>query len=350
MTTLTTTKETTNSLIYKTSKVIGDNVIYVTIRLNDECKNGHQDFAITGDIYKGQNKADRNHIAGGCIHEEILKHFPQFAPFVLLHLCDYKGIPAHPTANGFYHLTNGFNKTPINSPKFKAEFCEYYRISAPQFDVLNTSKNTILAEDNEKILLESSESEAAHIYKCIGSSAYLVADLVSLIVRSLDAETDAELPGIGWIDFGIEAIKLATTFPVEVPIEMGILPYLNWGMDGTRIISSGIDAKLGTADHDPMIAQGVAVWDCFASIASLIMEGACFTIEITHSPSAEEIVMDVTSLTESILRSSSVIIDTVTILDHDKLESGPALTAAALALGLFAWTSRLYKLALILSE
>lgn len=61
--------------------------------------------------------------------------------FVDLHLCDYAGAPMYPSANGLYHLTNGFNNTPIESPKFKTEYCEYYRITAEQFDALKTAKN-----------------------------------------------------------------------------------------------------------------------------------------------------------------------------------------------------------------
>lgn len=120
------------------------NPITIKIRLNDECKNGHQDFSVTGDIYeKGKPKTDRYFISGGCIHEEILKARPDLKMFVDLHLCDYKGIPMHPTANGFYFLQNGFNKTKPESPNFKAEFCNYYRISSQQFDVLNQSQNVI---------------------------------------------------------------------------------------------------------------------------------------------------------------------------------------------------------------
>lgn len=120
------------------------NPITIKIRLNDECKNGHQDFSITGDIYeKGKPKTDRYFISGGCIHEEILKARPDLKMFVDLHLCDYKGIPMHPTANGFYFLRNGFNETKPENPKFKAEFCDYYRITPQQFDVLNKSQNVI---------------------------------------------------------------------------------------------------------------------------------------------------------------------------------------------------------------
>ena len=81
-----TTTTAKNDLRFSTSKTVGNETIYVKIRLNDECKNGHQDFSITGDIYKaGEPKTDSNHICGGCIHEEIEKHFPEFKIFINLH-------------------------------------------------------------------------------------------------------------------------------------------------------------------------------------------------------------------------------------------------------------------------
>ena len=108
----------TNSLKYSTRKVVGNKDITVNIRLNDECKNGHQDFSITGEIYQaGKPRNDRNMIMAGCCHEEILKYFPQFKIFIDLHLCDYKGIPMHAAANMHYHM---------NSDKMTIErFCKY---------------------------------------------------------------------------------------------------------------------------------------------------------------------------------------------------------------------------------
>ncbi len=132
------TIEQTNSLRYSVNKIVGKEHIYVKIHLDDECHNGHQDFSITGDIYEaGKPKIDRYFISGGCIHEEILKHFPQFKPFIDLHLCDYKGIPMHPSANMRYFLREGFNKTKPNNPNFKKEYCDYYRITPEQFTELN---------------------------------------------------------------------------------------------------------------------------------------------------------------------------------------------------------------------
>lgn len=142
--TSTTEKSKSNSLIFKTNKVVGRKDITVTIRLNDECKNGHQDFAITADIYEaGKPKTDRYFISGGCCHDDIAKAFPEFIPFIKLHLCDYEGIPMYAVENGFYHLRNGFNNTRPEDSDFKAEFCEYYRITKDQFDILNASKNKL---------------------------------------------------------------------------------------------------------------------------------------------------------------------------------------------------------------
>lgn len=139
------------------------NSLKIVIRLSDECKNGHQDFSITGTTYqKDKPQTDRYFLSGGCIHEEILKVRPDLKIFVNLHLCDYKGIPMYAVENGFYHLQNGFNNTPTDSVNFKPKFCEYYRITEKQFETLANSKNKIQYAINLKELniLEQWEEEA----------------------------------------------------------------------------------------------------------------------------------------------------------------------------------------------
>jgi len=142
MTTQNQNQNQSNTLIYRTSKTVGRETIYVKISLDDDCKNGHQDFSITGDIYEANKpKIDKHHISGGCIHDDILKHFPQFKQFIDLHLCDYDGVPMHPTANMFYHLETGFTKEKKGTPEFKKAFCDYYRLTPLQFDTLEQSKS-----------------------------------------------------------------------------------------------------------------------------------------------------------------------------------------------------------------
>lgn len=89
---------------YTTSKTIPFEgrkaTLKVTIRLSDPCKNGHDDFAITGEVWFPRR---RDCEMCGCIHDIILEHFPEFKPFVDLHLCDNQGVPMYPIANGMYH-------------------------------------------------------------------------------------------------------------------------------------------------------------------------------------------------------------------------------------------------------
>lgn len=67
----------TNELIYKCSKEVNNTVVYVTIKLDDKCRNGHNDFSITGKVYqKGKPKTDKYMICCGCCHDEILEAFP----------------------------------------------------------------------------------------------------------------------------------------------------------------------------------------------------------------------------------------------------------------------------------
>lgn len=149
------TQTQSNSLVYRKSKLIdvdgNTGRIDVRISLNDECKNGHQDFSITGDIYAHpSSKADKYFRSGGCLHEEILEHFPEFAPFVRLHCCDYDGVPMYPAANMLYFMREGFQNTPVNSTAFKAKFCEKYRMTPEQYDAFLTCKN----ETQYKIALQ----------------------------------------------------------------------------------------------------------------------------------------------------------------------------------------------------
>lgn len=75
-------------------------VIVATVRYDDECNNGHNTFAITGEI-----TGPRGVESCGCIHEEIAKHFPELAPLIKWHLCSSDG-PMHYVANTVYHASN----------------------------------------------------------------------------------------------------------------------------------------------------------------------------------------------------------------------------------------------------
>lgn len=74
--------------------------ITAKVRHDDECGNGHNSFSITGQI---DRKAGSQWVddMGGCIHEEIAKHFPQLAPFIKWHLTSTDA-PMHYAANVVY--------------------------------------------------------------------------------------------------------------------------------------------------------------------------------------------------------------------------------------------------------
>lgn len=80
----------------------------IKIRLNDEFRNGREDFSITADIDEKDGRGRWQESGGGCCHDHILKLRPDLAPFVALHLSDKDGAPMHCAANAFYWFA-GFN-------------------------------------------------------------------------------------------------------------------------------------------------------------------------------------------------------------------------------------------------
>lgn len=77
----------------------------VNIRFDDNCKNGHMSFAITADVYTTESRRQRDIAAGGCLHEEIEKVFPELAPLIKWHLMATDG-PMHYVANTVYHASD----------------------------------------------------------------------------------------------------------------------------------------------------------------------------------------------------------------------------------------------------
>lgn len=83
--------------------------VTVTARFDDECGNGHETFAITGDAYGPLRVVDgevfsttRGGSMGGCIHEIIAAAYPELAPVIKWHLTSTGG-PMHYKANTLYH-------------------------------------------------------------------------------------------------------------------------------------------------------------------------------------------------------------------------------------------------------
>ena len=104
----------------------------ISIRLNDECNNGNEDFSITATFWKlNKTRRDVNMYMGGCCHEEILKFRPDLKIFVDLHLNDFRGYPMYYIENGFYHLKN--------MPKDR--FMEYAKVDEEGYKLLKKASD-----------------------------------------------------------------------------------------------------------------------------------------------------------------------------------------------------------------
>jgi hypothetical protein len=81
-----------------------DRLIIAKVRYDDECGNNHNSFSITGEIWKATKegkKTGNDILTGGCIHEEIAKHFPELAQAIKFHLFNSTG-PVHYIQNTVY--------------------------------------------------------------------------------------------------------------------------------------------------------------------------------------------------------------------------------------------------------
>lgn len=82
------------------------------VRYDDTCNNGHNDFAITADIYD----SGMNWVAGGCQHEMIAKHCPKLKYLIKWHLCSSEE-PMYYIENSIYwwkkHEYKNFRSTAI---------------------------------------------------------------------------------------------------------------------------------------------------------------------------------------------------------------------------------------------
>jgi len=81
--------------------------VVATVRHDDHCGNGHNSFAITGEIYyTDKPRTNRNLIACGCVHDQIKKAIPELEPYIKWHLCSTDE-PMHYVANSMYWAKEG---------------------------------------------------------------------------------------------------------------------------------------------------------------------------------------------------------------------------------------------------
>ena len=99
--------------------------------------NSNAYFAIGGDIYRHAKNGRKVWEAGGCIHEEIVKHFPQLQLLVDIHLADEEGVPMHAYSNAGYWA--GHFK--IQPEKDTDVLAKHLRVSKDQANEMTTYIN-----------------------------------------------------------------------------------------------------------------------------------------------------------------------------------------------------------------
>ncbi len=101
---MTTVSRLTNDQTLNVIKIWKDtndlHMLTVTIRYDDQCRNGYNTFSITGVL----------HVNGrwdscGCLHELIQEHFPEYRHLIKWHLVSSDG-PMHYIANTLYHVSD----------------------------------------------------------------------------------------------------------------------------------------------------------------------------------------------------------------------------------------------------
>lgn len=66
-------------------------------------------------------------IWGGCCHDEIARHCPELARFILLYYCNHYGAPMYPVENGTYHIKNSDKSVAIKYLRISDK--EYLKLS-----------------------------------------------------------------------------------------------------------------------------------------------------------------------------------------------------------------------------
>lgn len=111
------------------------NDVVAHVRFDDECRNGHQSFAITGSVYEaGKPHTERNMISCGCVHEPVAEAYPQLAEFIRWHLTSTDG-PMHYAANGAYFARKAMGVYRV----FK-----HYDFEAPNDSDWDTFRSTVV--------------------------------------------------------------------------------------------------------------------------------------------------------------------------------------------------------------
>lgn len=93
---------TASKLVYSKENYYTENgeeyKIKTTVSLGDDCHNNICEWSITADIrWKNEYGIYKEYMCG-CCHDEIIRHCPELAKFIPMHVCNHYGAPMYPAA------------------------------------------------------------------------------------------------------------------------------------------------------------------------------------------------------------------------------------------------------------
>lgn len=101
----------TNKIGRRETLRVGNFIVTIEASLNDDCKNGYEDFGLTYSLWE-ERFGRKDGVGGGCAagsdNAIVRKAIRKFGlePVERVHLCDMNGAPMYPTANAIYHAKN----------------------------------------------------------------------------------------------------------------------------------------------------------------------------------------------------------------------------------------------------
>ena len=171
-------------------------VLLATVRYDDECRNGHNTFAITGEIWRAKQgqPVERDCESCGCIHEDITKRLPKLAPYIKWHLTSSDG-PMYYIANTVYHAQSYSPRyawvyytgpqDPLGIEEVKERLLGYEKVDKAK-----------LAEGQPgyRVVWDTASAKAANLDHARSSAVWLEATDEDLLAPGLEGRLQARLP------------------------------------------------------------------------------------------------------------------------------------------------------------
>ncbi len=161
--------------------------ITAKVRYDDQCGNGHNTFSITADIMVG-----RRDEAGGCLHEEIARVFPNLAPFIKWHLTSSDG-PMHYVANTVYHAKQ---HGPISGWVYFTDKANGIDRKCMKYCDLDEAKCICESDARYSIEIDAKTAKVANLDHARSSAVWPDATDEELTAPGLEARLAARLPGL----------------------------------------------------------------------------------------------------------------------------------------------------------